>query len=109
MDIATIKKDLENQIGDINKELKNIYLPLEAVLILLGKRTAFQIALGLIDSLQQEQPQVADASKMEQPVDGLEEEIIRYLRDEYSSDDEPLVSEIARHFYELGLNARKEK
>ena len=55
MDIATIKKDLENQIGDINKELKNIYLPLEAVLILLGKRTAFQIALGLIDSFQREQ------------------------------------------------------
>lgn len=55
MDVATIKKDLENQIGDINKELKNIYLPLEAVLILLGKRTAFQIALELIDSLQQEQ------------------------------------------------------
>ena len=64
--------------------------------------------LAIIDELKQEQPQVADASKMEQPVDGLEEEIIRYLRDEYSSDDEPLVSEIARHFYELGLNARKE-
>ena len=55
MDIATIKKDLENQIGDINKELKNIYLPLETVLILLGKRTAFGIALELIDSFQREQ------------------------------------------------------
>ena len=61
------------------------------------------------DLVQQEQPQVADASKMEQPVDGLEEEITRYLRDECSSDDEPSVSEIARHFYELGRNARKEE
>ena len=55
MDVATMKKDLENQIGNINKDLKNIYLPHEAVLILLGKRTAFKIALELIDSLQQEQ------------------------------------------------------
>lgn len=40
-----MKKDLENQIGSINEDLKNIYLPLDAVLILLGKRTAFRIAL----------------------------------------------------------------
>ena len=39
-----MKKDLENQIGSINEDLKNIYLPLDAVLILLGKRTAFRIA-----------------------------------------------------------------
>lgn len=57
MDIATVKKDLENQIGSINEDLKNIYLPLEAVLILLGKRTAFQIALESIGSIQQEQPE----------------------------------------------------
>ena len=55
MDIATVKKDLENQIGSINEDLKNIYLPLEAVLILLGKRTAFQIALESIGSIQQKQ------------------------------------------------------
>lgn len=54
MDVATIKKDLENQLGDINKELENIYLPHDAVLILLGKRTAFEIALDLIDSLKHE-------------------------------------------------------
>lgn len=58
MDVATMKKDLENQIGSINEDLKNIYLPLDAVLILLGKRTAFRIALELIGSLQQEQPEV---------------------------------------------------
>ena len=62
MDIATIKKDLENQLGDINKELKNIYLPHDAVLIFLGKRTAFEIALELID-FQQEQ-QMPDSTQL---------------------------------------------
>lgn len=51
MDVATIKKDLENQIGSVNEDLKNIYLPHETVLILLGKRTAFEIALELIGYL----------------------------------------------------------
>lgn len=36
----------------------------------------------------------------EQPVEGLEKEISRYLREECSGDDEPSVSEIARHFAE---------
>lgn len=39
----------------------------------------------------------------------LEKEIQRYLCEECSSDDEPTIAEIARHFYELGLNARKEE
>lgn len=49
MDVVTMKKDLENQIGDINKELENIYLPHEAVLILLGKRTALEKALAYLE------------------------------------------------------------
>ena len=56
-----------------------------------GKRKMCSELLGIIDSLQQEQPE-----------DGLEEEITRYLREECSSDDEPSVSEIARHFAEWG-------
>lgn len=39
----------------------------------------------------------------------LEKEIQRYLCEECSSDDEPTIAEIARHFYELGLKARKEE
>lgn len=39
----------------------------------------------------------------------LEKEIQRYLCEECSSDDEPTIAEIARHFYELGLNARKKE
>lgn len=43
----------------------------------------------------------------EQPVEGLEEEITRYLREECSSDNEPSVSEIARHFAEWGAEHLK--
>ena len=66
---------------------------------------------------EQEQPQVADASKMEQEVD-LEKEIDKGIAD-YSFtktiDSGGFKStvidyaKIARHFYELGLKARKEE
>lgn len=92
--------------------------------------------LSFIASLQQEQPQLpgiedpgipgkdfipvewVDACEMygkrkivkqEQPEVDLEKEIKNYLATKCAGDDEPSVSEIARHFYELGLNARKEE
>ena len=43
----------------------------------------------------------------EQSVEGLEEEISRYLREKCSSDNEPSVSEIARHFAEWGAEHLK--
>lgn len=52
--------------------------------------------MNIVDSLQHKQPEV-----------DLEKEIQRYLCEECSSDDEPTIVETARHFYELGLNARK--
>ena len=57
--------------------------------------------LEIIKSLQQEQ------SEMD-----LEKEIKNYLATKCAGDDEPSVSEIARHFAEWGaihLNARKEE
>lgn len=45
----------------------------------------------------------------EEPDKSLEKEIQRYLREKCSGDDEPAMSEIARHFYELGLNAKEEE
>ena len=62
-----------------------------------GKIQAYNEILSLITSLQQERPEVE-----------LEKEIKNYLATKCAGDDEPSVSEIARHFYELGLNARKE-
>ena len=43
----------------------------------------------------------------EQPVEGLEEEIARYLREECARDDEPSVSDVARHFAEWGASHAK--
>lgn len=98
MDVATIKKKLENQIIDINKELENIYLPYDAVLILLGKRTAFGVALKLVDSLQQDQPEM-----------DLDEEIDTCWQNWLSPSNQKEVEGVlpktefatyARHFYE---------
>jgi hypothetical protein len=74
--------------------------------------------------LQQEQPQVADASKMEQVEVDLEREtVLNYAHEHYYYDKDfdgyghgkfrPVFTRddligFARHFYELGLNARKE-
>lgn len=63
-----------------------------------GYRSCARDLLAFINSLQQEQPEV-----------DLEKEIQRYLCEECSSDDEPTITEIARHFYEFGFNARKEE
>lgn len=103
-----MKKDLENQIGSINEELKNIYLPHEAVLILLGKRTAFKMALELIDSLQQEQPDVDFEKEFahEYAIYHLPTFILASLIDGTELID--FIYKTAHHFYELGLNARKE-
>lgn len=46
--------------------------------------------------------------RQDQPDVDLEKEIKNYLATKCAGDDEPPVSEIARHFYELGLNTRKE-
>lgn len=62
-----------------------------------GYRSCARDLLAFINSLQQEQSEV-----------DLEKEIQRYLCEECSSDDEPTITEIATHFYELGLNARKQ-
>ena len=59
------------------------------------KAEGLSLALQHIDSLQQEQPEV-----------DLEKEIIRYQREDMDRDT--TVGDVARHFYKLGFNARKE-
>ena len=60
----------------------------------------------IIDSLQQEQPQVADASKMEQEV-----ELEKASRNVYESWKGGTMDDFLRDMVELGkaLNARKEE
>ena len=72
---------------------------------------------NLIRQEKQEQPHFADASKMEQPnktLDWLMGEVKRYYSENYAyiTSDQPTLSiltNIARHFFELGVDARKEK
>lgn len=67
-----------------------------------GKAVAYQETLPLIDSLQQEQPEV-----------DLEEEMDRFFEEmpiqEHENIFEDTYQMIARHFYKLGLNAGKEE
>lgn len=69
----------------------------------------YDALLSFITSLQQEQPQVADASKMEQTEVDLEKEIEHTYYDGSVTDTSDMnhvdYENIARHFYELGLNA----
>ena len=100
-----------------------------------GEMTAYDKILSLITSLQQEQPEstcktcgfyenncpfirgklIPYPNKVckdytysvmkEQPKVDLEKEIIRYQREDMDRDT--TVGDAARHFYKLGLNARK--
>lgn len=76
-----------------------------------GKSSAYTEFFSLITSLQQEQPQVTDTSKMEQEID-LKKEYKKYV------EDDPVFSRltnrnvglaIARHFWNKGYNARNKK
>lgn len=64
----------------------------------LGMAQGYDNSIDIIDSLQQEPPEV-----------DLKKELKRYLiSDEYLDTPENVSLLIARHFYELGLKARKE-
>lgn len=69
-----------------------------------GMMQAFQVVRSIIDSLQQEQPEVDLEKEIEKWFDlsGIGE---AWENGEWSTND---VTRTARHFYELGLNARKE-
>lgn len=72
--------------------------------------------IDIITSLQQEQPEVDLEKELKEHIDDewsdeWSDDVgnwIRYRRGTTSMEVED-VKEIARHFYELGLNARKEK
>lgn len=66
----------------------------------MGKDAGLQQAISIIDSLQQEQPEV-DLEKVLSGFTG-------YYAHE-NSGEYPSAIEIARYFYKLGLNARKDE
>ena len=65
-----------------------------------GKESAYDALLNIIDSLQQEQPEV-DLKKE------IDRELDTRWKGEYLSTSK--FRESARHFFNLGLNARKEE
>ena len=67
-----------------------------------GRAYAFEEVLLEIDSLQQEQPEVDLEKEIKHMVECEAEYMI-------FQDKRQLISYMARHFYELGFNARKEE
>lgn len=115
--------------GNWNDTVNNYAKKLRDCLIKEGYRKDAEVLQGYISYMNgnnvpmatmdgQEQPQVADASKMVQPEVDLEKEIKRFLSNATKMNKgewrgKYAISEIgfravAHHFYELGLNARKE-
>jgi len=69
-----------------------------------GRADAFEEVLLEIDSFQQEQPEVDLEKEITKWIDSGDITDTRF--DDYDDSD---IERTARHFYELGLNARKEE
>ena len=90
--------DTDKLIAEIERLLKCVE-PHCGEAVADGSRQTLYWIKDFTISLQQEQPEV-----------DLEKELQAFLCNyDYEFDDDAPVCDIARHFYELGLNARKEK
>lgn len=61
-----------------------------------GRSVLIDLKNDIITSLQQEQPEV-----------DLEKEIARFALNGGTGDNTPTIGEVARHFYELGKNTKR--
>lgn len=137
IDAEKLYKEIDGRMvkfAELEKETETDDMSLSLPTYYQGKRKMCSEILTLIDSLQQEQVQTEEygpyarqypQSKVskEQPEVDLEKEMDSYFNEHFSPCvDGTLISErtgmeidgndyddIARHFYELGLNARKEE
>ena len=100
--------DAEKLIALIDTKLEDLGL---SGSVWVGRSVKKKKKNEIITSLQQEQPQVTNTSKMEQEID-LKKEYKKYV------EDDPVFSkltnrnvglEIARHFWNKGYNARNKK
>ena len=96
--------DAEKLIAEIERQIKEVNIQCQKSrkpqFTLYGKINGLEQTINLIRSFQQEQPEV-----------DLEKELDRYLRGEFQQTAGGNFNnyiQVARHFYELGLNARKE-
>ena len=81
--IQAIKAEIERRIKELNKDK---YISVDAQVC---RTSELKYLLRFLSTLE------------------LEEEISRYLREECSDDDEPSISEIARHFAQWGAEHAK--
>lgn len=84
IDADKLTKNFEKMIDDIPASVDS------------GAGYVIDEVYKIIDTLQQEQPDV-----------DIEKEIIRYQREDMDRDT--TVGDVARHFYELGIDAGKKK
>lgn len=70
-----------------------------------SEKQMFPISVTMLDNDLNPVEITAEEKQINQ--DGLKEEISRYLREECSNDDEPSISEIARHFAKWGAENLK--
>ena len=95
IDAEKLIAEIENLIEEVNVQCQKSPRP---QFTLFGKINGLEQALNLVRSFQQEQPEV-----------DLEKEIARFALNGGTGDNTPTIGETARHFYELGKNARKEE
>lgn len=91
-----IRQEIERLLK-FDREVKTDYY--------IGRRDAEKEILDFIDSLQHEQPEVGF-----KPLDAdFERDAVSFCFDSGLNTTPHIAKTIARHFYELGLNARKEE
>ena len=121
--------DMDRLIYEIKRQIEEIHAECQKLrksqLILYGKISCLKLALDCVHFLQQEQTpterEIVEAHRyaemirerdkariqQEQQEADLEKEIIRYQREDM--DQDTTVRDVAKHFYKLGLNVRKEE
>lgn len=98
IDADKLKTEINKAFGNLSKYNKESFADSPYTQgHLIGQKQAIEHILFIIDSLQQEQPEV-----------DLEKEINNYHITKKPHVWFHTLDEIARHFYELGLNARNE-
>lgn len=95
--------DAEKLIAKLRKHLMPTVLDREYDEWEHGKDSGLHQAIGIIESLQQEQPEV----ELEKAIDDYYHENLGFIIG--PNDTKKIVEDIARHFYKLGLNARKKE
>lgn len=111
IDAEKLKAEIERLNEEYNKSIP-IKVPkdkMEAtkMLLCMGKVEVLNKVLCVLDSLQQEQPEVDIEKEIEEHAENMPHG--EFTHDSECVEHEEWAKKEFRHFYELGLNARKEE